>query len=96
MIFTLKITELFRVRVDRGQSSHISFQDCCISSIQYLEKVWYAKVLSEPLVTIEQYRISLNRNTMVINYHFIREGHTTLNCMKSDIQTQLNKNISLL
>ena len=51
---------------------------------------------------------------MVVNDHFIREGHlwqlspepgqlrhttfnyTTFNYMKSDIQIQLNKNISLL
>ena len=37
--------------------------------------LWYATVLSEPLATIEQYRISLNRNTMVVNDDFIREGH---------------------
>ena len=52
--------------------------------------------MSEPRVTIKQYRISFNHNTMVVNYHFIREGHTTFNCMKSDTQTQLNKNLSLL
>ena len=33
---------------------------------------------------------------MVVNDHFIMESHTTFNCMKNDIQTQLNKNISLL
>ena len=54
------------------------------------------KIFSESLATIEQYRISFNRNIMVVNDHFIREGHTTFNCMKSDMQTQLNKNISLL
>ena len=56
---------------------------------------------------IEQYWIYFNRNTIGANYHFIREGHlkfsflvtgaschTTFNCMKSDIQTQLNENIS--
>ena len=32
---------------------------------------------------------------MVVNDHFIREGHTTYNFMKNDIQIQLNKNISL-
>ena len=38
--------------------------------------MWYAKVLSEPLATIiEQYQISFNRNTMIVNDHFIREGH---------------------
>ena len=48
--------------------------------------------MSEPLATIEQYRITFNRYTMVVNYHFIREGvscHTTFGCMKNDIQTQL-------
>ena len=33
---------------------------------------------------------------MVVNDNFIREGHTTFNWMKSDIQTELDKNISLL
>ena len=33
---------------------------------------------------------------MVVNDRFIREGHTTFNCMKSDTQTRLNKNISAL
>ena len=32
-------------------------------------------VLSEPLATIEQYRISFNRNTMVFDDQFIREDH---------------------
>ena len=35
----------------------------------------FKSVLREPLATIEQYRISFNRNTMVVNDHFIREGH---------------------
>ena len=72
------------------------FQDFYIFCIQYLGRLWYAKVLSEPLAKIEQYRISFIRNAMVVNDHFIREGYTTFNCMKSDIRTQLNKNISLL
>ena len=38
-------------------------------------KAVYAKLSSEPLATIEQYRISFNRNTKVVNDHFIREGH---------------------
>ena len=62
-------------RVDRGYLSQILFQDFCIFCIQYLGRLWYAKVLSEPLATIERYRISFNRNTMVVNDHFIREGH---------------------
>ena len=33
------------------------------------------KILSELLVTIEQYRISFNLNTMIVNDHFIGEGH---------------------
>ena len=55
--------------------SHILFQDFCIFCIQYLGRLWYGKVLSEPLATIEQYRISFNRNTMVVNDHFMKEGH---------------------
>ena len=31
--------------------------------------------MSEPLATFKQYRISFNRNTMIINDHFIRKGH---------------------
>ena len=31
--------------------------------------------MSELLATIEQYRISFNRNTIVVNDHFIREGY---------------------
>ena len=61
-----------------------------------LGRLWYAKVLSVSLATIEKYRISFNRNTVVVNDHFTRAGHTTFNCMKSDIQNQLNKNINLL
>ena len=45
-----------------------------IFCIQYLRRLWYAKVFNEPLAAIEQYRISFNRNTMVVNDHFIREG----------------------
>ena len=48
-------------------------------------------VSSEPLATMEQYRISFNRNTTVFNEQFIREGHTTFNSMNSDIQTQLSR-----
>ena len=55
--------------------SQILFQDFRIYCIQYLGTLRYAKVLSEPLATIEQYRISFNRNTMVVNNHFIRESH---------------------
>ena len=40
-----------------------------------LVRLPYAKVLSEPLATVEQNRISFNRNTMFVNYHFIREGY---------------------
>ena len=62
-------------RVDRGLLSHIFFQDFCIMCILYLGRLWYAKVLSEPLARIKQYRIYFNGNTMVVNDHFIREGH---------------------
>ena len=55
--------------------SHTLFQDFFIFCIQYLGRLQYAKVLSEPLATIEQYRVSSNRNTMVVNDHFIREGY---------------------
>ena len=40
---------------------------------RYLGRLCYAKVLSRTLVTIEQYRISFNRNIMVVNDHSIRE-----------------------
>ena len=33
------------------------------------------KVLNEPLATIEEYLISFNRKIMVLNDHFMREGH---------------------
>ena len=46
-----------------------------LKNISTRERLWYVKVLSQPLATIEQCRISFNRNTMVDNYHFIREGH---------------------
>ena len=36
--------------------------------------LWYAKVLSEPLATVEQYQISFNCDTMVVNDYIIREG----------------------
>ena len=55
--------------------SHILFEDFCIFCIQYLGKLWYAKVLSVHLARIQQYQISFNRNTMVVNDHIIREGH---------------------
>ena len=65
--------------------------------------IWQS--LCKPLATIEQYRISFSRNTMVVNDHFIREGtfpltgtscHTTFNCMKSDMQTQLKQKYLLV
>ena len=40
--------------------------------MQYLG---YTEILTELLDAIEQYRISFNRNTMVVNDHFIREDH---------------------
>ena len=43
------------------------FQDFSIFCMQYLGRLI--------LATIEQYRISFNRNTIVVNDHFIREGH---------------------
>ena len=42
--------------------------------MQRLVHLPYAEVLSEPLAPIEQYQISISRNTMVVNSHFIREG----------------------
>ena len=54
------------------------------------------KISSELLATIEQYRITFKRNTMVVNEQFIRRRHTTLYRIKSDVQTQLNNNISLV
>ena len=61
-------------RVDRSELAHILFKKC-ILCIQYLGRLWYAKVLNGPLATNQQYRISFNRNTMVVDGHFIREGH---------------------
>ena len=61
------------VKIDRGWLSHILFENFCIFCVQYLTKLWYAKISSEPLATIEQYRISFNHNTMVVNEQFIRE-----------------------
>ena len=57
--------------------SHILFQDFCIFRIKYLGRLWYTKVFSEPLATIEQCRISFNPNTMVVNDHFTRSPVTT-------------------
>ena len=34
----------------------------------------YAKVSSEPQAAIKQYRIPFNRNTMVVDKQFIRDG----------------------
>ena len=66
---------IFQLKDRVDQLSHILFQDFCIYCIQYLGRLWYAKVLSEPLATIKQYRISFNHNTMVFDDQFIREGH---------------------
>ena len=44
---------------------------------------------------MKQYRIFFNRNTIAVNDYFIRQGHH-FQLQESDIQTQLNKNISLL
>ena len=73
--FSSREKKLRKGRVDRGELSHILFQSFCILCIQYLGRLWYANVLSEPLATIEQYRISCNRNTIIVNDHFITEGH---------------------
>ena len=77
-------------RVDRGWLSHILSQDFFIFCIQYLGGLWYAKVLNEPLATIEQYRISFYRNTMVVNDHFPRirgklSNHTQLHEVISNL-----------
>ena len=42
---------------------------------RFLYFLHYAKVLSKSLATIEQYRIPFNHNAMVVNDHFISEGH---------------------
>ena len=80
--------------VDRGYLSHFLFQDFCIFCVWFLGRLWYAKILSGLLATIEQYGISFKRNTMVVNEQFIRRRDTTLYRIKSDIQTQSNNNIS--
>ena len=58
-----------------GVNCHTFFCDFYIYCIQYLGRLWDAKVSSEPLARMEQYRISFSCNTMVVNYHFIRKGH---------------------
>ena len=62
-------------RVDRGYLSHFLFKDFSISRVWFLGRPWYAKISSELLATIEQYRISFKRNPMVINEQFIRRRH---------------------
>ena len=62
-------------RVDGGWLSHIVFEYFCSFRVQYLGRLWYAKFSSELRATIEHYRISFNRNTMIVNEQFIRESH---------------------
>ena len=61
-----------RYRVDRGHLSRFLIKDFCIFRVWFLGRLWYAKIWSELLATIEQYRISFKRNTMVVNEQFIR------------------------
>ena len=61
--------------VDRGYLSHFLFDDFFIFRVWFLGRLWYAKILSEILATIEQYRISFKRNTMVVNKQLIRRRH---------------------
>ena len=94
-------------RVDRGELSHFLFEDFSIFRVWFLWRLRYAKISSELLATIEQYQITFERNTMVVNKHkemspvktcpgYGVSCHTTLYRIKSDIQTQLNDNISLI
>ena len=62
-------------RVGRGYLSHFLFVDFCIFRVWFLGRLWYAKISSELLTKIEQYRISFKRNTMVVNEQFIRRRH---------------------
>ena len=64
-----------KYRIDRGYLSHFLFEDFCIFCVWFLGRLWYAKISSELLATIEQYQISLKRNTMVANEQFIRRRH---------------------
>ena len=59
-------------RVDRGYLSHFLFENFSIFRVWFLGRLWYAKISSELLATIEQYRISFKRSTMVVNEQFIR------------------------
>ena len=62
-------------RVDRGYLSHCLLEDFCILRVLFLGRLWYAKISSDLLATIEQYRISFKRNIMVVNEQFIRRRH---------------------
>ena len=66
---------IFKYKVDRGYLSHFLFEYFCIFRVRFLGRLGYAKISSELLATIEQYRISLNRNTVVFNEQFIRRRH---------------------
>ena len=56
-----------KLRVDRGYLSHFLVEDFCLFRVWFLGTLWYAKISSELLDIIEQYRISFKRNTMVVN-----------------------------
>ena len=62
-------------KVDRGYLSHFLFEDFCIFRVWFLGRLWCAEISSELLATIEQYRISFKRNTMVVNDQLIRRCH---------------------
>ena len=62
-------------RVYRGYLSHFLFEDFWIFRVWFLGRLWYVKISNELSATIEQYRISFKRNTMVINEQFIRRRH---------------------
>ena len=68
-------TEIWEDTVDRGYLSQFLFEDFCIFRVWFLGRLWYAKISSELLTTIEQYRISFERYTMVVNEQFMRRRH---------------------
>ena len=75
------------IRVDRGYLSHFLFEDFCIFRVWFLGRLWYAKISSELLATIKQYRISFKHNTMDVNEQFIRRRFTcdNLPCLRGKL-----------
>ena len=78
--YLLVVVVIYYSKVDRA--SFHTFQDFCILCIQYVERLWYTKILSEPLATIKQYRISFNRNTMPVKCTWSSERSYERNLQK--------------